>query len=204
RQNQPLTAAAFLFEADAPGLIELAPPFFPRILGVEQQLDLAPARRDFDLLGAEDEVPGARFEAEPVERGLAQRRLGPFAEILRNGERARLERPRQGAAQLALGLSRIERRTVDPDPRAPARRTGAHVGRDLAVRAEREAHQFVPRSLAAAQDAGALGAVGFSLIQGHLPPFVSSEVETSCRAKRDEEPRLRSAGSLDLARDERN
>ena len=44
-------------------------------------MDLAGAGRRFDLVGAVDEVAGARFHAEPIERGLAERGLGPFAEV---------------------------------------------------------------------------------------------------------------------------
>ena len=46
-------------------------------------------------------------------------------------ERRGLERAGERALQLALGLRRFERRPVDADPGAAARRPGAHVGRDL-------------------------------------------------------------------------
>jgi FeS assembly SUF system regulator len=44
---------------------------------------------------------------------------------------------------------------------------------------------------------------GVSLASLVPSPFVSSEVETPLRAQREDMPRLRSAGSLDIARDER-
>ena len=107
----------------------------------------AAPRRGLDPLGAGDEVAGARLEAEPVERRLAQapprsarrdRRARASSPVLN----ARASAPR--SLPLALAASSVG--AIDPDPGAAAGRPGAHVGRDLAVRAEREADQLVARA----------------------------------------------------------
>ena len=67
--------------ADAPGLVEPPAAVLAGIGGMDQQLNLALARRGFDPLGAGDQRAAARFKAEPVERLLAQRRLDPLAEV---------------------------------------------------------------------------------------------------------------------------
>ena len=51
----------------------------------------------------------------------------------------------------------IERCAVNADPGAAARRPGAHVRADLAVRPEGQANQVIPGGMGAAQDALALG-----------------------------------------------
>src|SRR6185295_4134572 len=112
RQNQTLAAASFLVAADPPGLVELAPALFAGVGGVEQQRDRAAAGGGLDLLGAEDEIAGARLEPEPVERGLPERRLDPRAEILGHGDLAALDRAIEGASELAFGVGRVERDAV--------------------------------------------------------------------------------------------
>ena len=123
----------------------------------------AAARGGLDLLAAENEVAGARLEAEPVQRRLAQRRLDPLAEIVGHGDVAGLERAGERALELALGLRRLERGAVDADPGAAAGRPRPHVGRDPAVGAEREADQRVPGGMGAAQDALTLGRVAIAV-----------------------------------------
>src|SRR5687768_15661200 len=58
--------------ADPPGLVQLAVAVLPRIGGVEEEVDLALARGILDPFGAGEQRPGAGFEAQPVERRLAQ------------------------------------------------------------------------------------------------------------------------------------
>src|SRR4051812_3926294 len=108
-QNQTLAAASFLLAPDPPGLVELAPALFAGVGGVEQQRDRAAPGGRLDLLGAEDQIAGARLEPEPVERGLPQRRLDPRAEIPGHGDLAALERAIEGAPELALGVGCVER-----------------------------------------------------------------------------------------------
>ncbi len=74
------------------------------------------------------------------------------------------------ALQLALGLRRLERRPVDPDPGAAAGRPGAHVGRDLAVRAEGEANQLVPGGGAPREDAVPLGHMAMPVLPRRREP----------------------------------
>ena len=76
-ENQPPLLAA----ADAPCGVEPLAPVEPGILGVDQQFDAAGAAGGFDLVGAAEQRAAARFEAEAVERRLAQRGLDPLAEI---------------------------------------------------------------------------------------------------------------------------
>ena len=139
--------------ADPPGLVERSAAVLAGVGGVEQQVDLARAGGGLDPVGAVDEVAGARFHAEPVERGLAQRCLGPLAEIGGNVDVVGLERALQRGLELALGVGRVELGAGDADPGAAARSAGADVGRDLAVGPEREPDQLVPRALAAGEDA---------------------------------------------------
>ena len=80
------------------------------------------ARRGLDLLGAAEQRAAARFEAEAVERGLAQRGLDPLAEVGGDGEIAGLEGAGERALELALGVGGVERGAADADPRAAARR----------------------------------------------------------------------------------
>ena len=127
--------------------------------GVDQQVDLARAGGGFDRSDAVDEVAGARFHAEPVERRLAQRGLGPLAEVGRDRDVVGLERALERGLELALGVGRVELGAGDADPRAAARRAGADVGRDLAVGPEREPDQLVLGALAAGEDARPLGDV---------------------------------------------
>ena len=49
--------------------------------GVDQQVDLAGPGGGFDPLGAVDQGAAARFQAQPVERRLAQRGVDPLAEV---------------------------------------------------------------------------------------------------------------------------
>src|SRR5438270_13473673 len=52
--------------AHAPGLVEVAAAVLAGVGGVDQQRDLARASGIFHLVGAVDEVAGARFHAKPV------------------------------------------------------------------------------------------------------------------------------------------
>ena len=70
-------------------------------------------------------------------------------------EIAGLERAAQRGLQLALGVGGVERGAVDADPRAAAGSAGTHVGRDLAVGAEREPDQAVAGAGLAREHAGA-------------------------------------------------
>jgi hypothetical protein len=152
RQNQTLRFAA----ADSPGLVELAVAVRACISGVQQQVNLAAAGGDFDLFAAGEQGACAGFEPEPVERGLAQGGLDPLAEIGRNLEFARFEGAGERALELALGLIRLERRTVNTDPRTPAGRLGANVGKHRAVRPERKPDQPIARAMLPRQDTGPL------------------------------------------------
>src|SRR3954452_18472375 len=71
REYPPLRTAA----ADPPALIHPPAAVFARVECVEQQMHLARASRRFDLVGAVDELAGARLHSEAVEGGLAQRLL---------------------------------------------------------------------------------------------------------------------------------
>ena len=93
-QYQRLSGFLVLGGADAPGLVQLGRAVRAGIGGMEQQVDLAAAGGDLDLLAAGQQRSRARLEAEPIERGLAQRGLDPVSQIGRNGELAGLERAR--------------------------------------------------------------------------------------------------------------
>src|SRR4249919_1785614 len=62
-EYHPLRTAS----ADPPGLVELSPPVFACITGMDEQSDLAHSGGSFDAVRSIDEVAGARFHAEPVE-----------------------------------------------------------------------------------------------------------------------------------------
>ena len=87
---------------------------------------------------------------EPVERVLAKRGLDPFAEIGGDGRPSPVLNARcRAPLQLALRVGLVELGAGDADPGAAARRPGADVGRDDAVRTEREPDQLVAGALAA-------------------------------------------------------
>ncbi|MDB5699766.1 MAG: hypothetical protein JWN69_2570 [Alphaproteobacteria bacterium] len=152
------------------GLIELGRSVGARIGGVEQQMNVAAARRRLDLLAARDQCPGARLEAQPVEQGLAQRRLDSGAEILGNGKLAGLERPRQSSLEAPLRLRLVERGAVDADPGAAARSARTHVGRDAAVGAEREPDQRVASTMRAGEHAFAFRLMSIALMLTAVTP----------------------------------
>src|SRR5918993_5265162 len=124
---------AGLAAAYPPSLVERSPAVLARIGGVDQQVHLAGARGGFDPIGAVDQGPAARLEAQPVERRLAKRPLGLLAEIRRDLKIADLERSRQRALELALGIGRVELGPIDRNPRAAARSAGTDVRAHLAV-----------------------------------------------------------------------
>src|SRR3546814_15025494 len=66
-----------------------------RVARVEEQADLALARRGFDLFIAAEQGARSRFEPEPVERRALKLRLDPRAKIVGNGEIAVFQRPRE-------------------------------------------------------------------------------------------------------------
>ena len=78
--------------AHSPGLVEPLAAVLAGIGSVNQQGDLALARGDFDPLGTIDQRATASFEAEAVERLLAQGGFDAPAEIGRNVDGPRLER----------------------------------------------------------------------------------------------------------------
>jgi hypothetical protein len=151
-----------LASADAPRLVERATAVVASVGRVEEKVHFAGAGGGFDAFGAIDEVAGARFHAEPVERVLAKCGFGALAEIGGYGHVGGLEGALEGRLELALGVRGIELGASDADPRAAARRSGAYVGRDASVRAEGEPDQLILRALAARQDAGALGLMPLS------------------------------------------
>src|SRR5690242_20516179 len=123
---------------------------------MDEEMDLAGAGRRLDLVGAVDEVAGARFHAEAIERGLPQRMLDALAEIRRNVHVTGLEGALEGGLEPALGVGGVELGAGDADPRTAAGRTGADVGRHLAVRGESEPDQLLARRRPSREDAGAL------------------------------------------------
>ena len=143
-EYHPLRLAA----ADPPGLVELAAPVLAGVGGVEQQT--RPCRRGprhLDLVGAVDEVAGARLHAEAVERGLAQRLLGALAKVGGDVQVVGLERALQRGLKLALGVGGIE---LVP-ARRRSRRRGPGRGRGRRARrlpsgpsASRISSSFVP------------------------------------------------------------
>lgn len=155
RKNQPLALAA----ANAPGLVQLGIAVIGRIGSVDQKMNLAAPSGRVDLVGAGDQHAGARLQAQPVERRLAERRRGPGGEIVGNDEIAGLERAGQRAAKLALDASGFERRMIDADPSPSPRRPRTDIGRDPAVRPQCQADQIVARVMGAGEDALALGDV---------------------------------------------
>src|SRR5688572_16700929 len=114
-KDQGFGTRSFGTLADAKRLVELAAAILAGIGGAKQQMDLAAAGRDLDLVGAGDQGPGARLEAEPVERRLPKRRLDPLAKVGGNGKIGRLEGADQGALEPALRLGLFERDTADAD-----------------------------------------------------------------------------------------
>ena len=142
---------------NAPGLVEPPASILAGVGSVDQQVNLALARGDLDLLRAVDQRPAAGFQAEPVERLLPERRFDPLAQVSRDVDRAGLEGTGEGGLELALGIGFIERLAADADPGSPARGAGANVGRDLALRAKREPDQLVSRGGPPGEDAGPFG-----------------------------------------------
>src|SRR3546814_16644532 len=81
-----VAARPFIVLADAPRLRELLAPVLARVARVEEQADLALARRGFDLFIAAEQGARSRFEPEPVERRALKLRLDPRAKIVGHGE----------------------------------------------------------------------------------------------------------------------
>src|SRR4249919_282795 len=117
KYHPPRTAAT-----DPPRLVELLAAVFAGVGRVKQEMDLSRSRRGLDLVGAVDEVAGARLHAEAVEGILAQRQAGPLAEIGGDAELGRLERAPERGLELALGVGGIEFGPSDADPRPAAGR----------------------------------------------------------------------------------
>ena len=168
KYQAPLEAAVHR-AADAPRLVEAAVAVLAGVGGVNQQMDLARARRLLDALAAGQQRAAARFEPEAVERGLLQRGLDPLAEIIGNGEVGGLEGAGERALELALGLRGFELGPADADPRPAAVGAGADVGRDLAVGAKRQANEVVTRRGAAREDAGPLARLGVEDALADIP-----------------------------------
>jgi hypothetical protein len=71
----------FVGAAHPPSLVELPPAVLTGVSGVDEEVDVALASGDFNLVGAVDEVARARLHSEAVERRLAKRRFGALAQI---------------------------------------------------------------------------------------------------------------------------
>jgi hypothetical protein len=123
---------------------------------MDQQGDLARAGRGLDAIGAVDEVARPRFHPEAIECRLAECRLGPLAKIGGNADIIGLEGALERGLELALGVGSVELGPADTDPCAPARRTSANVGRDIAIGTERKPDQFLSRGSPSREDASAL------------------------------------------------
>src|SRR5439155_10110097 len=128
--------------ADAPSLIHALAAILACVRRVDQQMDLAGTCRRFDLVRAVDQIAGPRLHAEAIERGLAQRMLGPLTEIGRNVDVVGLEGPLEGALELAFGIRRIELGAGNADPDAAARRLRPNIRRNAPVWTEREPDQL--------------------------------------------------------------
>jgi hypothetical protein len=151
-KNQALLLSA----SDPPGLVERAIAVLARIGGMDQQMDLAGARRLLDPLAPRQQGSAAGFEPQPVKRLLAKALFDPLAKVGRNIDFAGLERSRQGAFELALGIGLVERRATDADPRAASGSAGADVRSNLAVGTEGEPDQILTRRGSPGKDAAAL------------------------------------------------
>jgi hypothetical protein len=138
-------------------LVERAASIGAGIGGVDQHMNLAGAGSGFDSVVAGDEIARACLHAEPVERVLAQRGFGPFAEFGRNGKRLGFEGSLESALKPALCIGLVELGTADGNPGSAARRAGSDVRCNGPVGPKRETDQLVARALAAGKDAGAFG-----------------------------------------------
>ena len=167
RKYHPLRPAT----AGSPRLVEPFAAVFAGIGGVNQQVNLAAPGRRFDAFRTAQQIAGAGLDSKPIQRRLAKRLLGPLAEIGRDGDLARLERPGKRRLQLAVRNGLIELGAADGNPRPAAGRAGANVGSDGSIGPEREADQRVFRGLAPGEDAGPLGRVlqAFSGLIGWVP-----------------------------------
>lgn len=145
--------------ANPQGLVEPAAAILARVRGVNQQAHFAAPRRRLDSLRAGDQIARPGLESKAIERRLAQGRFDPFGQILGNIERSRLEGPLKRRPQLAFGLRRLERRSIDADPGTPSRGPGTHVRQHFAIRPEGETDQIVPSTMLPGEDALALGDV---------------------------------------------
>src|SRR5205085_9373695 len=109
--------------ADPPSLIELPSAVLARIGGVDQELDVALTSSDFDLVGAVDEIAGARLHPEPVEGRLTKRGFDTLAQVGWDLYIAGLERAGERALEPALGVGLVELGARDPNPGTTARST---------------------------------------------------------------------------------
>jgi hypothetical protein len=142
-------------------LVETAVAVLARIRGMDQQTYLARSRCGLDAVEAVDEIAGARFHAETVERSLAKRGFGALAEIRGNLNVTSLERALECALELRLGVRSVELRARDSNPGTAAWRARADVGRDTAIGSKRESDQLLSRGSPPREDAGALRDVRF-------------------------------------------
>ncbi|HEX6409804.1 MAG TPA: hypothetical protein VFZ88_04360, partial [Sphingomicrobium sp.] len=85
-------AIAVRSAAHAPRLIELPPPVFAGIGGVDQEVHISGAGGGLDAVRSVDEVARAGLHPEPVERVLPKRAGNLRAEIGRDLHVVRLER----------------------------------------------------------------------------------------------------------------
>ena len=123
REYHPLGLAA----ADPPGLVHSPAPVFACVERVDQQMHLAGASRRFDLVGAVDQIARARLHSEAVEGSLAQRVLGPLAELPHLTEQMLVTLGKAGIktlddlADLATD-ELIQKKRVEPRRREPSNR----------------------------------------------------------------------------------
>jgi|SRR5579884_1853478 len=126
---------------------------------MDDEVDLARARRILDAIGAGNEIAGARLHSEPVKNSLAKRCFGSFAKVRRDFDVTRSKCSLQSSLELALGIGRIKFGARDSNPRPAARRPGANIGSNTPVGAKRKANEILAKRLAPAENACALGPV---------------------------------------------
>ena len=149
----------FVRTSDPPGLVEPLSPVLARIRGVDQKPDLALPCRGLDALGTVDEIARSRLHSEAIESGLTESALDALAEVGRNVEVSRPERPSKGTPQPVAGIGLVELGPPNADPGAAAGGPGGDVRCDGSVGPEREPDQVLPRRGPPREDAGALGNV---------------------------------------------
>jgi hypothetical protein len=120
---------------------------------VDQQVHLAGSCGSFDPIRAVEQVAGARFHAEAVERRLAEGRLQTLTQVGFNRKSVRLEGTLQRALQLALCIGVVELVARDADPRAATWSPRTDIRVHASIGSEREPDQLVPVSLAPRENA---------------------------------------------------